>query len=865
MQFAGLRRYLLAGALLGAGLVIEACSDASDIGPGGVVEVRITPDTIFVVAGRVDTAAAFPLDGDHAFVADKTIDWSTANTGVATVDSKGVITGVAVGTTEISATVGSIVGTGTVVVEPSPALHFAPDTARLNAVAGSPTPVTSDDSVTNSGGGSITGLAIDSITYVGTPTGWLQATLSSAATPATAHLTSDPSGLPLGRHIALVWMSSPDLPAPVALPASVDAVAGAAASLTIQAGNAQTSTVNTAVGVNPSVLVRDGFNNPVAGTTVTFAVASGGGSVTGALATTNASGVATVGSWSLGTTAGANSLTATEATLPASPATFTATGTAGPASQLLLNGGNNQAAIAGNSVAVAPSVKTADQFGNGVSGISVTFAVASGGGSITGGAQTSNASGIATVGSWTLGSAAGPNSLSATSAGLTGSPVTILATGNPGNATNIAAVSGGGQTATVNTILGTAFVVRVTDTNGNPVSGVTVGWSVVGNGSMNPSSSSTDVNGLASSTRTLGTVAGTQTANATVAGLIGSPVAFTATANAGAPASIAINAGNGQSVTVNSAAATPPSVIVRDQFSNPVSGASVTFTVGGTGGAVNCGPGNTTSCAASSGVNGVAAVTSWTMGTVAQGYSLGASLGAFNATFNATGTPGPLNFLALLAGGSQLGRPGTQVGTNPNVGLFDQFANQVNNATVTVTFTITTPAGNGGSTINCGSGATTTSCSITTSNGSAPLTQFIFGSSGLPTAAVPFAGQYINTIIASAPGVTNLTINGFARWSFATDVQPIFTSVCAGCHSAGGFSPRLDAGNSYNAIRGVSSGACGFYVDASNINVTGTSFLFQKITTAVPCRGSQMPTAGSISTTQVNIIRDWINNQSPNN
>ncbi len=53
-------------------------------------------------------------------------------------------------------------------------------------------------------------------------------------------------------------------------------------------------------------IVRDANNNPVSGVSVTFAVATGGGQrarVTAA--TTNASGIATVGSWTLGTTAGA--------------------------------------------------------------------------------------------------------------------------------------------------------------------------------------------------------------------------------------------------------------------------------------------------------------------------------------------------------------------------------------------------------------------------------------------------------------------------------------------------------------------------------------------------------------------------------
>ncbi len=52
---------------------------------------------------------------------------------------------------------------------------------------------------------------------------------------------------------------------------------------------------------------------------------------------------------------------------------------------------------------------------------------------------------------------------------------------------------------------------------------------------------------------------------------------FTATGTAGAPTQIALNAGNGQSATVNTAVATAPSVIVRDAFNNPVQSVSVTF------------------------------------------------------------------------------------------------------------------------------------------------------------------------------------------------------------------------------------------------------------------------------------------------
>src|SRR6266480_3921375 len=50
---------------------------------------------------------------------------------------------------------------------------------------------------------------------------------------------------------------------------------------------------------------------PQSGVPVTFTVAAGGGSVTGDNVATGATGVATVGSWTLGTDPGTNALTAT--------------------------------------------------------------------------------------------------------------------------------------------------------------------------------------------------------------------------------------------------------------------------------------------------------------------------------------------------------------------------------------------------------------------------------------------------------------------------------------------------------------------------------------------------------------------------
>ena len=106
----------------------------------------------------------------------------------------------------------------------------------------------------------------------------------------------------------------------------------------------------------------------------------------------------------------------------------TGTTTQGNATTIAVSAGAAQTATVGTAVTIKPAVKVTDAQGNGVSGVHVTFAVASGGGTITGGSQTTNSLGIATVGSWTLGTTAGANSLTATATGLVGSPVTFFAT-----------------------------------------------------------------------------------------------------------------------------------------------------------------------------------------------------------------------------------------------------------------------------------------------------------------------------------------------------------------------------------------------------------------------------------------------------
>ena len=206
-----------------------------------------------------------------------------------------------------------------------------------------------------------------------------------------------------------------DKPADPLVPTTI--VAFSSTTLTGVAGTAATPA--------PSVLVKDQNGAPLSGAVVNFLVLSGGGSVSAASAATNASGVATI-NWTLGATVGTNALNASVGTLTA--ITFTATSTAGAAASVAKTAGDNQTGTSGAAVATAPSITVKDANGNPTAGVSVTFAVATGGGSVTGGTTTTNTFGIASVGSWVLGSA-GVNTLTATAQGLP--PVTFTATAQP--------------------------------------------------------------------------------------------------------------------------------------------------------------------------------------------------------------------------------------------------------------------------------------------------------------------------------------------------------------------------------------------------------------------------------------------------
>jgi YetA-like protein/Galactose oxidase, central domain len=119
-----------------------------------------------------------------------------------------------------------------------------------------------------------------------------------------------------------------------------------------------------------------------------------------------------------------------------------------------------------------------------------------------------------------------------TTNGTNGQATATAAAASPAN---LVVTSGNNQSAPVGQALANPFVVTVTDGNGNPVSAVQITFAVVsGGGRLSVTQAVSNAQGQASSTLTLGTVAGPNVVSVTSGSLTGSPATFTATATVAA-------------------------------------------------------------------------------------------------------------------------------------------------------------------------------------------------------------------------------------------------------------------------------------------------------------------------------------------
>ncbi len=307
--------------------------------------------------------------------------------------------------------------------------------------------------------------------------------------------------------------------------------------------------------------------------------------------------------------------------------------------------GNGQVGRAGAPLQQLLVVRLLDQAGNGIPDRPVTWVVSGGGGTVTPETGSTNQEGFASS-EWTLGPAAGPNTLDVVIASV--GEVTFRATaggggGGSGPSAGRSTVSADPTSIEIET--GTSTIrVTVRDDAGTPIAGATVALeaSGVGNTLVQPTAP-TDADGVA-----IGTLRSSVPGTKDVAAIVNGSVRINQTAQISvgdAPATrIELLEGDDQTAAPGAEVPIRPAVRVTNDLDQPVAGIEVSFVV-------TEGGGSATGSSQVTNSDGIARVESWTLGSPgrntleARAGSLGGSPVVFEAT--ASSATGGVNRLVF--------------------------------------------------------------------------------------------------------------------------------------------------------------------------------------------------------------------------
>jgi len=379
-----------------------------------------------------------------------------------------------------------------------------------------------------------------------------------------------------------------------------------------------------------------------------------------------------------------------------------ATGPSIPTS-LLRVGGDGQAGSVGQALPSVLRVKVTDANGSGVEGVIVAWAVASGGGSLSASADTTDATGTAVV-SLTLGTTACAHSVTATIAGIPSiSPVTFSATAAPGPASKLAFVVQPSD-VTAGVAFSPPIQVAVQDAFGNTVTTASTSITMSlganpGSGTLAGTTSAAAAGGVATfASLSINRPGAGYTLTAAAAGLAGA-TSVTLTVAVGAASKLAFSV-QPTSATAGTALTPAVQVLVQDALGNAVSSSTAAVTLAiasGTGTAGATLSGTLTKAA----VGGVATFSDLSLDKVGTSYALSASAsGLANSTSGVFAvSPGPASKLVFSAQPTIVSAGGV-VGPAVEVSVQDAQGNAVTSSTADVTVSITSGTGATGATLS---------------------------------------------------------------------------------------------------------------------------------------------------------------------
>jgi uncharacterized protein YhjY with autotransporter beta-barrel domain len=339
-------------------------------------------------------------------------------------------------------------------------------------------------------------------------------------------------------------------------------VSNTAALLEVLEGNGQTGEPgSTALPLR--VRYSDG-GQPLANSTITWQVLSGGATLSGTTSRTNAQGIAEIG-LVFGTTPGEVQVRASAGN---ATALFTLrVGTPGFLLQVI--SGNRQTGPVGSRAAAPIVVELSDGLGGVLSGQTINWTVLSGSATLDSAATTSGADGRSSQG-FRFGNTAGPIRIRAELPGL--QPAVFVDIEATSFVPTLSIVSGNNQSAAAGATLPQDFVVAIAGPAGTSLAGTTINWQVTGGGGTLASATSvTGSDGRATNRLTLGSSSAQQTVTASIAG--GPSVTFTASVTTPAGA-LTLFSGNNQTLPTRTNSA-PLVVELKNTAGVPIRGASL--------------------------------------------------------------------------------------------------------------------------------------------------------------------------------------------------------------------------------------------------------------------------------------------------
>ena len=347
-------------------------------------------------------------------------------------------------------------------------------------------------------------------------------------------------------------------------------------------------------------------------------------------------------------------------------------GGSGTPASITATAGTPQSAVINNAFATQLQATVKDSSNNPVSGVTVTFAAPGSGasGAFAGGVTTAttNATGVATAAVCTANSTAGAYTVTASVAGVS-TPANFSLTNLAGPPASITATAGTPQSAIINSAFATRLQATVKDSSNNPVSGVTVTFAAPGSGASGTfaggvTTATTNASGVATAAAFTAnnTAGGPYIVTASAAG-VSTLANFSLTNLAAPPASITATAGTPQSATANTAFAVQLQATVKDSFSNPVGGVTVTFAAPGSGASGTFAGGVNT---ATTNASGVATAAAFTANSNAGSYTVAATVPgvALAANFSLTNLAPPPSISGLNTTSGPVGTSVTITGTN---------------------------------------------------------------------------------------------------------------------------------------------------------------------------------------------------------